>query len=124
MSVISAAGAPEFTLPHATFTGLASPSRGAKENAVWRVVVAPGSPGGRHYLSHEEIFVAIKGSALAHIGDVEHVVNPGDALVVPKEVEFNLTNPHAEPFEAVVVFPVGGKANLPGGEPFTPPWAE
>ena len=44
--------------------------------------------------------------------------------VLPAGETFDLANPHDEPFEAVAVMPVGGRATLPGGEPFVPPWAQ
>ena len=70
------------------------------------------------------MFVALAGAARALVaGEEQHLV-AGDALVVPPGVEFSLANPYEEDFEAVVAFPVGGRATLPGGEPFTPPWAE
>jgi quercetin dioxygenase-like cupin family protein len=104
--------------------GLASPSRGASETAVWRLTLEAGAPGAVHSLDREEVFVALAGAARATVGGDEHELAAGEALVVPAGVEFALANPHDEPFEAVVAFPVGGRATLPGGEPFTPPWAE
>ena len=46
--------------------------------------------------------------------DAEHEVAAGEALVVPAGVEFSLANPYDEPFEAVVAFPVGGRADHAG----------
>jgi hypothetical protein len=42
MPIITGADAPRFTLPGLTFIGLAAPSRGARENAVWRLIMEPG----------------------------------------------------------------------------------
>ena len=50
------------------------------------------------------------------------VLASGDALVIPAGESFSLSNPGAEPFCALAVLPVGGKAILAGGEPFSPPW--
>ncbi len=124
MPVITATDARSFALPGLTVLGLASPSRGASETAVWRLTLAPGAPGAAHSVDREEVFVALAGAAQATVdGRVQRVV-AGEALVVPPGVEFSLANPHEEDFEAVVAFPVGGRATMPGGEPFTPPWAE
>jgi quercetin dioxygenase-like cupin family protein len=123
MPLIQGAVAPTFDLPHATFTGLASPSRGSTETSVWRVVLAPGAQPVPHSLTREEIFVALKGNAVATVDGQTHAVGRGDALVVPAGAAFGLANPGDEPFEAVVVFPVGGQAITPGADPFTPPWA-
>lgn len=123
MPLVSGATAPQFTLPHATFTGLASPSRGSSESSVWRVTIAAGAGPAPHTLSREEIFVALSGAAVATIGSDTFAVAAGDTLVVPPGVLFSLANPHSEPFEAVCVLPVGGTACLPDGAPFVPPWA-
>lgn len=71
----------------------------------------------------EEIFVVINGLAIATLAGTQHEIAAGDALVVPPDTDFSLGNPSAEPFRAIVAFPVGGQAVLPGGTPFTPPWA-
>lgn len=123
MSLIRKSEAPQFTMGSVTVTGLASPSRGASETCVWRIVVAPSSPGLPHKVTREEIFVGIQGSAVVTIDGVDHTVGQGDAIVVPKDTLFALSNPADEPFEAMVAFPVGGKA-MTHAEPFTPPWAE
>lgn len=119
--------APVFEIPNAPgvkFTGLASPKRGSKDTSAWRVSVAPGTPGTPHSVTREEIFVAIRGEALFTIAGKRHTLAAGGAIVVPAGTEFSLANESAVEFEAVVVFPVGGQAVMPGGATFTPPWAE
>lgn len=119
--------APVFELPHApgvVFTGLASPKRGSKEVSAWRVELAPRTPGTPHSVTREEIFVAIRGEAVVTIAGTEHRLAAGGAVVVPANTPFSLANEASEAFEAVVVFPVGGQAVMPGGGAFTPPWAE
>lgn len=124
MTLIAGATAPVFTLDHATFTGLASPSRGAKENCTWRLTLVPGATPMEHSLDREEIFVALNGIAEAVVGGVAQQVNPGDALVVPANTPFSIANPHDVPFEAVVVLPVGAQARIATGESFVPQWAQ
>jgi quercetin dioxygenase-like cupin family protein len=123
MPLISAATAPQFTIPGVTFTGLASPTRGCSDTAVWKLSLAPGSVGATHQLTHEEIFVCLSGSASIRVGDEVLTLSPGDAVIVPPYTDFGLDNPGDTPFEAVAVFPVGGQAILPGQPAFTPPWA-
>ena len=124
MPVVSAASAPTFAIPGVIFTGLAAPSRGARENAVWRLVMEPGTPANVHRLTREEILVAISGSARVSIAGVEAELMAGDAVIVPAYTDFAMFNPGAEPFAAVAVLPVGGQGILPGKPAFTPPWAE
>ena len=124
MTLISAASAPVHDFDGVIFTGLAAPSRGARENAVWRVKL----PAGRlndstHQLSREEILVALTGEAVATIGETRHTFSAGDAIIVPAFLDFKIDNPGNVPFEAIAVLPVGGRAIIDGTQPFTPLWA-
>jgi quercetin dioxygenase-like cupin family protein len=123
MPRIPAATAVTFDLPGIQFIGLAAPSRGAYETAVWTVTIAPNTPGAPHRLTREEVFVVLDGRARATLGDVECELEPGDAFVVPPDTEFALANPHDAPFRAVAALPVGGQGVVGNEPPFTPPWA-
>jgi quercetin dioxygenase-like cupin family protein len=123
VTVISAPPAPTHELPGVRFTSLATPSTGSTETSVWRVEVAPDADAQPHRVTREEIFVGIAGRAVATLDGVAHPLGAGDALVVRPGVDFALAADGAEPFRALVCQPVGGGAVLPGGEPFTPPWA-
>jgi quercetin dioxygenase-like cupin family protein len=113
---------PTFTLPSLAVQGLAAPSRGARETCVWRLVLAPGAPGAVHSVDREEIFVGLSGRASATLDGVTHDLGPGDTLIVPAGHAFALANPTGEPFEALAVLPVGGRATLATGESIAPPW--
>lgn len=122
MPIIHASSAPQFTIPGLTVTGLAAPSRGAQETCVWRLALAPSTPGAAHSCDREEIFVVTTGRAVATVDGDTLELAPGDALIVPANHSFSLANPYAEPCEAIAVLPVGGLAAMPGGTPFAPPW--
>jgi hypothetical protein len=51
MPHIPSSDAPIFRIPGVTFTGLAAPSRGSHETAVWRVTLDPGTPAKMHQLT-------------------------------------------------------------------------
>jgi quercetin dioxygenase-like cupin family protein len=123
MPIIRKSEAPRFSLAGLKVTGLASPQRGARETCLWRIVLAPGSPGVPHSVTREETFLVLSGQGVVTLAGQEHHLGPGDALVVPPLTEFSLANPSPEPLEAVVAFPVGGQA-VTGEGAFTPPWAE
>src|SRR5262245_45449672 len=123
MTCIAPENAVIFNLPGVAFAGLAAPSRGARETSAWRVRIEPGTPATPHRLTREEILVATAGRARATIGDAEHDLVAGGAVIVPADTEFALANPHSEPFEAVAILPVGGQARIGDAAPFTPPWA-
>ena len=122
MPLIKSCTAPTFALSELSVLGLAAPSRGASETCVWKITLAPGTPGTPHALDREEIFVALTGEARVELDGQTEALAPGDTLIVPAGRSFSLSNPGAEPFTALTVFPVGGRAVLPGGEPFSPPW--
>ena len=123
MPIVSPSKAATFDIPGVTFVGLAAPSRGARETAVWRVRMLAGTPPTPHRLTREEVIVALSGSARVRIGDVESDLPEGCAVIVPADVDFALSNPGNVCFEAIAVLPVGGKAIMDGGDAFTPPWA-
>ena len=123
MPVIRAADAPTFDLPGIQFIGLAAPSRGATESAVWIVTIEPGTPGTPHQLTREEVIVAIEGTAKATVGGVEYELAAGGAVIVPARTDFSLANPYDTRFRAVAVLPVGAGATI-AGDTFIPPWAQ
>jgi quercetin dioxygenase-like cupin family protein len=122
MPVITAEEAPTFEVDGTRVVGLAAPSRGATHTSAWRLTLAAGAASPPHALSHEEVFVALRGRVEARYPESVEEVGAGGALIVPAGVEFTLVNPGDEPFEAVAVLPVGGRAVV-DGEPLTPPWA-
>ena len=122
MHLIKSASAPAFEIPGLSVVGLAAPSRGSSETCVWRITLPPGTPATPHAISREEIFVALSGEARIQLDGRDHVLAPGDTLVVPAGEVFSLSNPGADPFTALAVVPVGGQAVFPSGERFSPPW--
>lgn len=123
MPLLSRTDAPIFHLPGVRFTTLASPSRGARDNAVWEVTVEPGTAGAPHRLTREETFVALEGQAAVELDGQPLALAAGSALVVAAGQTLALSNPGPQPFRALSVFPVGGQAVLGDGQAFTPPWA-
>ncbi len=123
MSLLTRLNAPTFKLPGICFTTLSSPSRGARENAVWEVTVEPGVAGSPHRLTREETFVALEGSAVVEVDGTRHELAAGNALVVEAGQTLALSNAGAQPFRALAVFPVGGQASIGDAPAFTPPWA-
>ncbi|MFE7797972.1 cupin domain-containing protein [Nocardia sp. NPDC057440] len=123
MPLITADQAPRFENDHADFVGLAAPSRGSTENCAWRLSIKPGVDAPPHALDREEIFIALSGSMIVTMGDETLTVAAGDALILPAYQQFAMANPNAEPFEAIVVLPVGGQGLIPGQPPVTAPWA-
>jgi len=87
------------------------------------VEIEPGTPATPHSLTREEVFVVLAGRATVRIGEGTAIAAVGDAIVVPKDTEFELSNTDTTVLRLLCCFPVGGLARL-GDESFTPPWAE
>ena len=66
----------------------------------------------------------LSGSARVRIDGQDGTAEPGDVVVVPAAVDFEIAAGAAEPFRALCCLPVGGQAMVADGAPFTPPWAE
>ncbi len=124
MAVIPAPASPTHQLGGNSFTSLATPSHGSTDTSVWQVEIQPGTPATPHRLTRQEVFVILSGSALVRIDGQSATAMPGDAVVVPAAVDFEIAAAGAEPLCALCCLPVGGQAQLADGEPFTPPWAQ
>jgi mannose-6-phosphate isomerase-like protein (cupin superfamily) len=124
MAVITAPTDATHDIGTARFTSLATPTRGSRETSVWRVEIAPRTPATPHSLTREEVFVVLDGEAAVDIDGMRACARPGDAIVVPAEVEFALANEGEAPLRLLCCMPVGGQGRMHGGEPFTPPWAQ
>ncbi len=123
MTIIHQQDAPVFELPGITFTGLTSPSRGSRENSLWRFVLQPGVSGTPHRITREETFLALDGRAVLEIDGAPHDFPAGSAFAVPAGSVVSMSNPGPEAFHAVAVFPVGGQVAMGEAPAFTPPWA-
>jgi quercetin dioxygenase-like cupin family protein len=123
MPVVTAPVEPTHEVGGTLFTSLATPTRGSRRTSVWQVEVRPGTSPTTHQLTDEEIYVVLDGVARVELDGVGYDAGPGAAVVVPAGVPFALGNDSDAPTKLLCCFPVGGQAVLPGGEPFTPPWA-
>lgn len=123
MPVLAAPTGPTHTLGDTSFTSLATPSLGSTDVSVWRVRIPAGPPGVPHRLTREEVFVVLEGRAAVELAGRRSEVGTGGVVIVPPHTDFSLAAAGDEPLHALCVLPTGGQALMPGGEPFTPPWA-
>jgi mannose-6-phosphate isomerase-like protein (cupin superfamily) len=121
--LIDNTNAPTYDMPGVRFAPIAAPSRGSRENAVWRARVTPHEAGVLHHMTREEIILAVAGEGVVRIGDETHPLLPGNAFAVPAFTDFRLECVGDVPFEAVVVLPVGGRGVIAGEPSFAPPWS-
>jgi quercetin dioxygenase-like cupin family protein len=123
MPVITAPASPTHEVGGTRFTSLATPSLGSARTSIWQVEIPAGETPTPHELTDEEIFVVLDGVAEVTIDGVLSPAGVGDAVIVPSGVSFVLANAGSGRLRLLCCLPVGGQARLPGGEPFTPPWA-
>ena len=123
MAVIAAPVEPTHVVGGTSFTSLATPTSGSRRTSVWLVDIPPGTEATPHALTEEEVFVVLEGRARVELGGRPAEAVAGDAIVVPKGEAFALSNAGSTGLRLLCCLPVGGQAVLPGGEPFTPPWA-
>src|SRR3954453_7044545 len=124
MAVITAPSGATHDIGTARFTSLATPSRGSRETAVWRVEIAPHTPATPPSLTREEGFVVLDGVASVVLDGRRSTACVSDAIVVPAGAELALSNDGDLPLRLLCCLPVGGQGRIDGGAPFTPPWAE
>ena len=123
MNVVRGNEAETFEVQGNVITKLIAPSTGATEIMAWRPRVRPGS-WGVHSHAHEEVIIALSGTAKIRIQGEEYTLSGGDACVIPANIPHQLITPGPEPFECVVAFPVGTSFIDADGRDTTPPWAE
>lgn len=124
MPVLAAPSKPTHDLGGASFTSLATPSRGSRDTSVWVVAIAPGTPAVPHSLTREEVFVVLAGAAAVKLDGVPAIARVGDAIVVPADVPFELANESDHELRLLCCMPVEGQARLADGTVMTPPWAQ
>ncbi|MDA0566654.1 cupin domain-containing protein [Streptomonospora sp. S1-112] len=116
--------APAVTTPNAVMTGLAAPSRGSAELSTWRVRMEAGSAGPEHSIDREQVWTVTSGSMEVTSAGRTETVAAGQAVVLPADT-VRRVRAGAEPVEALVAMPVGGRAFVPGSSEARPlPWAE
>jgi mannose-6-phosphate isomerase-like protein (cupin superfamily) len=123
-TIIRGSDAPQFGGDGTHITGYGSPTRGSQTVAAWQVALEPGVGSPEHRLTHDEVFIVLSGEATFEVEGRCHVVGRGDAICVPPDIAFRLSNPGSERFTAICCMAAGGQARIGDGEPFPIPWAQ
>lgn len=123
MHVVTADQAPVFELPGVVFTGGAAPSRGSAGLCTWRITVAAGHDSPEpHTIDTDEVFTVLSGAI--RLGADQPVLTAGDVAIVPAGHPIQLSNPEAEPAQAVVAIRAGFTGRAADGTVITTiPWA-
>lgn len=122
MPVLSRPAEPTLRAGDAAFTPLVTPHAGGGETLVCSIEVTPGEPGMTHQVTRQQVYVALRGEAVAYLDGDPHHVSAGQMLVVPPNVPFALQGAGESTFEAILCAPVGIEVITTSGQ-FPPPWA-
>jgi len=124
MPVIRRADAPTFELGGVRVRGGASPSRGADEVLLFRVILEDDAAMPRHTHDHDEVYQVVSGSATAMIGDDSFEVSEGDTVIVPAGTEHEAFVDRGRRAELVSSMLKGTVMIRLNGERVAPPWSE
>jgi len=126
MSVIRAASLHPITGQGSVYWPLATPSNGAAELIVARVAKAPGQPGSIHSHDHEEVVVALIGTATAVLDRQETEkteLSAGDVLIIPAGQLHQVSASGDQGFECIIAKPAGTHFYDASGQVMsTPSW--
>ena len=84
---------------------LANYESGTTATAVWRNWASPGEEVRRHRHDVEEVIVVVAGRMRADLDGETHLLDEGDALVVPPMVWHGFANPGPDDLAIVASFP-------------------
>jgi quercetin dioxygenase-like cupin family protein len=124
MPVIRRDEAPMFELGGVRVRGGASPSRGANEVLLFRVILENDAAMPRHTHDHDEVYQVVSGSATAVLGDESYEVREGDTVVIPAGVEHEAFVDAGRAVDLVSSMLTGTVMIRPNGERVAPPWSE
>jgi quercetin dioxygenase-like cupin family protein len=123
-TVIRGSDAPRFEQEGTQVVGYASPARGSESVSAWKVALDPGAASPQHELTHGEVFIVLDGNARFEVEGRSHELGEGDAICVPPNTSFAVSNDGPESFTAICCMAAGGQARIGDGEPFAIPWAQ
>lgn len=104
--------------------GLAVPSLGATEVALWRATMNAGQASQPQSHDHEEVVFVLAGLGQATIGEEVYSFGPGDVLIIPAHQLHQVTNMGDIPLDAIIAMPLHTRTFWPDGSEAAPePWA-
>jgi quercetin dioxygenase-like cupin family protein len=122
--VIRSADAPTFEVGAVRVRGGASPSRGAADVLLFRVILEGDAAMPRHTHDHDEVYQVVSGSATAVLGGESYDVGEGDTVVIPAGLEHEAYVDAGRRAELVSSMLPGTVMIRPNGERVSPPWTE
>jgi quercetin dioxygenase-like cupin family protein len=123
MPIVRGDEAPEFSLPGAIVTGLASRSRGAVEVTTYRVRLGPRAAMPAHRHDHEEVFTVLAGGVTTVLDGREYPTQAGDTVIVPSATEHYVVAGDA-PADLIAAVPTGTVFITPDGDERIAEWAK
>ncbi|MGE0240673.1 MAG: cupin domain-containing protein [Parvibaculaceae bacterium] len=103
-------------------TGLAAPSRGARELCTWHVRMEPGADGPPHRCDRELVVNVLEGIVRVSVDGVDTDIGAGEAFVIPANARRSISNPHKLPAVSLNAVAAGVKVERLDGIASNTPW--
>ena len=102
--------------------GLATPSLGSSEVALWNHVLDPGAEVPLHWHDHDQVIYVLSGSGRVIVRDGEVVVTRRDVVVAPAHIPHRVCAGPEEALDTLVVMPAALRSFRPDGSEMETPW--
>ncbi len=122
MTLIRAKDAPTWDHDGWCMTGLASPSRGARELCTWHVRMEPGADGPPHRCDRELVINVLEGIVRVTVDGIETDIRTGEAFIIPANARRSVSNPHKMPATSLNAVAAGVKTERLDDVPSNTPW--
>lgn len=122
MTLIRSENSPKWDHDGWLMTGLAAPSRGAKELCTWHVVMQPGADGPLHRCDRELVVNVVQGTVQVEVEGVVTDILAGDAFIIPANAKRKVRNPFDEAAASINVVSAGVKTERLDDVPSNTPW--
>lgn len=122
MAIVTHRDVPTFELQGNLMTGVATPSRGARQVEAWYTTLAPGAATPPHVHDAEEVVVVLRGAGELRVGDGCQPFVAPCTLIAPAGLTHQIVNTGGEPLDAVAAMPIGSSISAPDGTALDLPW--
>ena len=103
--------------------GLATPSRGSSDIAMWNHSVAPGAASPPHRHDHDQVIYVLSGEGRVVVGDDDFPVAAGDVIVAPAEIPHQVLAAPDQGLDTIVAMLTALRTFRPDGSEIDQPWA-
>jgi len=125
MPHLTSSSARSFHVHGVDFRSYVTTAAGAAQLGAWRAEFPPRTIGHAHRMTCEEVLYLLKGHLEVEVDAEQFTAHAGDAVLVPAQALFRVSNSTDEPAAAWVTTSLGMTAIMDSdGQRLAPPWAQ